>query len=714
MIVTLAGHVDHGKTSLVKALTGIETDVLREERQRGLTIDLGFAYLDDDGTPLGFVDVPGHHRFIHNMVAGVASRQFALLAVAADDGPMPQSREHLQILNLIGLSQGVVALTKCDRASPERIQAAEQEVRALTAGTFLEKADIHRTSARDGLGIDHLRQALRMAHRNERRTALEREFRLAVDRAFSLRGTGLVATGTVHDGQAFRNGELFVFPGGDKARVRGLRVQGRDSDQAAAGDRAALNLAGIELPRIRRGCWLTETPCPERRSFAIELQVLADFPRPVKHWLPVHVYQATAHATARLALLQPGALPPGQRADAELICDQPLCARHGDRLVLRDQSLERTLGGGRVLTDTPPVQPLRAQGHRPRRSATASAGRLEAIPHTQNRQPQNAAVPSGQPRATQSKATSFASDRNVDLRPNGQPPATQAKARAQGHRTQNAAASGNRSGDRPAAARRRHPQRLARIAAFRGDDPKQILRALLNLGPLEIAPVRGILGLTEARFGELLVSLNAKRRGDAAIDPALWARWRRDALACIAALQRERPDAPGAIPSQLPAAIPAAFRSELLNELAAENQLARTAGAYHLPSHIAALSTEEQALLKQVHSLLDADQSPSAGDLAKALGLPLATLEAQLKRLAKRGALVQVSAKRFYLPERLASLARCAAALAAQAPFSARQFRDAAGIGRNAAIEVLEYFDGKGFTRRTGDARSVAGEPPMR
>ena len=640
MIVTLAGHVDHGKTSLVKALTGIETDVLREERQRGLTIDLGFAYLDDDDAPLGFVDVPGHHRFIHNMVAGVASRQFALLAVAADDGPMPQSREHLQILDLIGLSQGAVALTKCDRASPERIRAAEREVRTLTAGTFLEKAEIHRTSARSGLGIDRLRQALRMAHRNERRTAPEREFRLAVDRAFSLRGTGLVATGTVHDGQAFRNGELFVFPGGDKARVRGLRVQGRDSDQAAAGDRAALNLAGIELPRIRRGCWLTETPCPERRSFAIELQVLADFPRPVKHWLPVHVYQAAAHATARLALLQPGALPPGQRTDAELICDQPLCARHGDRLVLRDQGLERTLGGGRVLTDTPPVQPLRAQGHR----------------------------------------------------------------------AQNAAA----SGDRPAAARRRHPERLARIAAFRADAPEQILRALLNLGPLEIAPVRGILGLGEARFSELLASLNAKRRGDAAIDPALWARWRRDALACIAALQRERPDAPGAISSQLPAAIPDAFRSELLNELAAENRLARTAGTYHLPSHIAALSAEEQALLKQVHPLLDADQSPSAGDLAKTLGLPLATLEAQLKRLAKRGALVQVSAKRFYLPERLASLARCAAALAAQAPFSARQFRDAAGIGRNAAIEVLEYFDGKGFTRRTGDARSVAGEPPMR
>ena len=634
MIVALAGHVDHGKTSLVTALTGIETDVLREERRRGLTIDLGFAYLSDEDAdaPLGFVDVPGHHRFIHNMVAGVASRQFALLAVAADDGPMPQSREHLQILDLIGLRRGAVALTKCDRAGPERIRAAEREIRALTAGTFLQDAGIHRTSVRTGLGINALRQALRSAHRRERQDRPEREFRLAVDRAFSLRGTGLVATGTVHDGELLRNGELFLFPAGDKARVRGMRVQGRESERAAAGDRAALNLTGLKLPRIRRGCWLTETPCPERRNFAIELRVLAEFPRAVKHWLPVHVYQASAHGTGRLALLQPGALLPGERADAELICDAPLCAWHGDRLVLRDQGLDRTLGGGRVLTDLPPVQRRRPGSQRARGEAE----------------------------------------------------------------------------------RRRSPERLARSAAFRPEDPGQILRTLLNLGPLEVAPTRSTLGLTETRFAELLAGLGAERRGNAAINPALWGQWRQDALAGIAALQRDFPDALGAMPSQLPAGIPAAHRTELLNELVAENQLARRAGAYHLPSHAFALSAEQRALLDRIGPLLDVDQAPSIGDLAKTLGQPLAALQAGLKGLAERGALAQISAKRFCLPERLRGLAQCAAALGAEGPFTARQFRDVAGIGRNAAIEVLEYFDGKGFTRRTGDARTLAEQPNPR
>ena len=455
-----------------------------------------------------------------------------------------------------------------------------------------------------------------------------------MDRAFSLRGAGLVATGTVHDGEVFRNGELFLFPAGDRARVRGMRVQDRESDRAAAGDRAALNLGGLKLPRVRRGCWLTETPCSERRNFAIELRVLAEFPRPVKHWLPVHVHLASARGTARLALLQPGALLPGERADAELICDAPLCAWHGDRLVLRDQGLERTLGGGRVLADLPPVR------------------------------------------------------------------------RGPGRRTRSAAA----PADRPGAERRRSPERLARISAFRPEDPRQILRALLNLGPLEVAPTRRTLGLTEARFAELLASLGAERRGHAAIDPALWAQWRQDVLAGIAARQRNHPDASGATPSQLPAAIPAIHRTELLNELAAENQLARRAGAYHLPSHAFALSAGQRTLLDRIGPLLDADQSPSIGDLAKALGQPLAALQAGLKGLAERGALVQISAKRFCLPKRLTVLARCAAALGAEGPFTARQFRDAAGIGRNAAIEVLEYFDGKGLTRRTGDARAWAGK----
>ena len=283
MIVTLAGHVDHGKTSLIKALTGVDTDVLAEERRRGLTIDLGFAYQRrPGGDVLGFVDVPGHHRFIHNMVAGVAAMQYALLVVDAGDGPMPQTREHLQILSLSGLSQGLVALTKCDRVPAERVAAAEAEVRSCLRGTFLEDGRILRTSAVTGAGLAELRQALWSAAGRLAANAAagQGQFRLAVDRAFNVQGAGLVVTGTVHAGQVAKDAALHVFPSGERVRVRSLRVQDGPAQSAVAGDRAALNLAGVGLDRMGRGRWLTQMPMPERRNFIIDLQVHKDCPPP--------------------------------------------------------------------------------------------------------------------------------------------------------------------------------------------------------------------------------------------------------------------------------------------------------------------------------------------------------------------------------------------------------------------------------------------------
>ena len=614
MIVTLAGHVDHGKTSLVRAITGVDTDTLREERRRGLTIDLGFAYAvdgEDSSDVLGFVDVPGHHRFIHNMVAGVAAMQYALLTVAADDGPMPQSREHLQILELTGLRRGIVALTKCDRVGPDRVLAAENEIRALVAGTFLEDATIVRTSAQTGFGIPELTRALWTAHRGADGQVSSGQFRLAVDRAFNVRGSGLVVTGTVHAGRVVRNQEVAVFPTDDKARVRSIRAQNYQVDSAGAGDRTALNLAGVDLHRIGRGCWLTETPCPPHRNFAVDLRVVNDFPRPVKHWLSVHVYHATSHTTAHLALLRSGHLAAGQHGDVELVTDEPLCARHGDHIVLRDQGLDRTLGGGRVLTDLPP------------------------------------------------------------------------------------------------SSRRRSPKRLARVAAYKQAEPNRILRALIELGPLDTAPLRHTLGMSAARLDELLAGLEVELHGDAVISRSRWADWRRAVLASIEQFRAEHPDAPGIRPNQLPAEVPRQYRIELLNELVADKALGVTAGTYHPPGHLASLPAAEQALLNRVRALLDVDQTPSVGDLAKKLHMPHAELDSGLKSLARRGLLVQVSAKRFYWPERLARVADYAAALAARAPFTVRDFRDASGIGRNIAIEVLEYLDGKGFTRRTGDTRIV-------
>ncbi|MCZ0943856.1 MAG: selenocysteine-specific translation elongation factor [Gammaproteobacteria bacterium] len=614
MIVTLAGHVDHGKTSLVKALTGVDTDVLEDERRRGLTIDLGFAYQRQNGDVLGFIDVPGHHRFIHNMVAGVAAMQFALLVVSADDGPMPQTREHLQILTLTGVGRGLVALTKCDRASAERIEQAEAELRAFLQGTFLENAPILRTSASTGAGIPELKQALWAAADASPSTRAQGQFRLAVDRAFNIQGAGLVATGTVHAGTVRQGDAVHIFPANQTARVRGLRVQETTADRAAQGDRAAINLAGVGLEDIQRGCWLTAAPMPACRNFAVDLRILDDFPRPVKHWLPVHIYHATSHSTGRLALLNVGKALPGERRTVEIVTDEPLSARHGDHLVLRDHGLDRTLGGGRVLTDLAP------------------------------------------------------------------------------------------------SARRRDPARLERIEAFKADDRSQIVTSLLAQGPLAVGRLQNTLGLTDDELKEALGGFELKMHEGEAMRQALWSDWRRIALDFAAQHQREHPAAPGFAPNRLPSTMPDRFQVPVLNELLSEKRLQLTAGTYHLPAHVAELPPQQKALFNRVRPRLDQDQAPSLGDLAKALQTPLAPLESGLKSLAQRGLLVQISPKRFYLPERLTAIAAQVATLANQEPLTVRRFRDHTGIGRNIAIELLEHFDRRGYTRRYGDARTVVGE----
>ena len=297
MIVTLAGHVDHGKTSIVRALTGVDTDRLAEEKRRGLTIDLGFAYTDIGGRRIGFVDVPGHHRFVHNMVAGVATRQHALLVIAADDGVMPQSREHLQILRLLGLSAGVVALNKIDRVGTERIAEVHQQIRALVAGSFLDDADIIALSCETGTGIDKLRHHLEGAALAANESADGRPFRLAIDRAFTVRGSGVVVTGTVVSGTAAVDDRVVLASTGTAVRIRGLHVQDEASSSATAGDRAAVNLAGVGVDEVGRGDWLQAPEIREPiKRFAMRLDVLDDFPRALKHNAPVHVYHATSHS----------------------------------------------------------------------------------------------------------------------------------------------------------------------------------------------------------------------------------------------------------------------------------------------------------------------------------------------------------------------------------------------------------------------------------
>ena len=348
MIITLAGHVDHGKTSLVKALTGVDTDRLAEEKRRGLTIDLGFAYLDLDGHRIGFVDVPGHHRFIHNMVAGVAANQYALLVIAADDGVMPQSREHLQILSLLGVQRGVVALNKVDRVDTERVDEVREDIRRLVDGTFLATGSIVPVSATESVGIDELRANLAAAARAEETKREAQPFRLAVDRSFNVRGAGLVVTGTVISGSVERDATVVLARDAQTARVRGLHVQDAEAQSAGMGDRTAINLAGVD--HAERGDWILAPESLEPTyHLTIRLNVLNDFPRSVKHRAPVHVYHATSHAQARLLSIDDADIGPGQSGIIDVALDGPLYAKVGDRLIVRDHDLERTLGGGTVV-----------------------------------------------------------------------------------------------------------------------------------------------------------------------------------------------------------------------------------------------------------------------------------------------------------------------------------------------------------------------------
>ena len=358
MIVGTAGHIDHGKTALVKALTGVDADRLPEEKARGITLDLGYAYVPAaSGEVLGFVDVPGHERLVHNMVAGVTGIDFVLLVIAADDGPMPQTREHLQIVDLLGLRRGAVALTKIDVVDAARLEAVRRDVQDLLRGTTLEGAPVFPLSSRTGAGVEPLQRHLEQAAASGVHAASRGGFRLAIDRCFTLKGAGVVVTGTVHAGSVKVGDELVLSPPGLRVRVRSLHAQDRPADLGQTGQRCALNLAGpgFEKALVRRGDWVVSAPLhvPVQRV-DVQLRLLASEARPLAHWTPVHVHLGAADLTGRVALLESETLAAGAGALAQLVLDRAIGALAGDRFILRDQSAARTLGGGVVLDPFPP------------------------------------------------------------------------------------------------------------------------------------------------------------------------------------------------------------------------------------------------------------------------------------------------------------------------------------------------------------------------
>ena len=351
MIIGTSGHVDHGKSSLVRALTGTDPDRLKEEKERGNTIDLGFAYWKHpDGRVIGFIDVPGHERFVHTMLAGAHGMDLVLLVVAADDGVMPQTREHLAIMRLLGLTRAVVALTKIDLVEPARCDTVTTEIKTLLAPTPFSGTDIIPVSVITGTGMDALAARLRAEPTQDRAGGLR--FRLAVDRCFSLAGAGTVVTGTVLSGVVAVGDRVLVSPPGLEARVRSLHRQNQAADIAVAGDRCALNLVGPAINRkaIQRGNMVLDPAlhAPTQRIDA-HIEVLQEEPKSLTSWMPIRLHHAAADVAGRLVPLDADRVAPGKSGLVQLVLDAPIAALAGDRVVLRDTSASRTLGGGTLL-----------------------------------------------------------------------------------------------------------------------------------------------------------------------------------------------------------------------------------------------------------------------------------------------------------------------------------------------------------------------------
>lgn len=368
LTIATAGHIDHGKSTLVEALTGTHPDRLPEERARGISIELGFAHTTVDEVTLSFVDVPGHERFVRTMLAGVGGIDAVLLVIAADESVMPQTREHFDICRLLDVPTGVIALTRCDLADETMQAVAESDVRALVDGSPLARAPIVRVSARTGDGIDALRQALVAAAVTRRGRETDAPVRLPVDRAFSVKGFGTVVTGTLWSGAITSDGELTLWPNAQRVRVRGLQVHGAPADRAEAGQRVAANLASIGLADVGRGhVLLGDGAAISTRRLAVEIEVLSDAP-PQRHGARLHVHLGTTIAIGRLILPSPAedgrgrVVAPGQRGPGMLRLEVPLPARRGDRLVLRAYSPVATVAGA-VVTD--PLPPVRGLDHTP-------------------------------------------------------------------------------------------------------------------------------------------------------------------------------------------------------------------------------------------------------------------------------------------------------------------------------------------------------------
>jgi selenocysteine-specific elongation factor len=624
MIIGTAGHIDHGKTTLVRMLTGVNTDRLKEEQRRGISIELGYAYTRlPDGTVLGFIDVPGHERLVHTMVAGACGIDFALLVIAADDGIMPQTREHLAILELLGVSRAAVALTKVDRVGEQQLRRVQAQVSEQLGATVFAHAPLfllNATAPADPgtrLLNAHLQAAARQ-HAAQTASATDELFRLAIDRVFTLAGRGVVVTGTAFAGRVEVGDTLAVMPAGLTARVRSLHVQNEAAPGGARGDRCALNLSGVEKSAIRRGDWLADPRAlaPTTRV-DVRLQLLREGARALETWTAVHFHAGSAHRVARVVPLDGSHIAGGESARVQLSFESAVCAIPGDRFIVRDAQALHTIGGGVVLD---PLAPAR---------------------------------------------------------------------------------------------KRRSPERLAYLGAL------ERMLAGEGLGPV----------VQQARYGtslDELARLSGKRPEALAlpesarvIDARLerfvileehWAALRQRTLAALRAFHAQTPDEAGPDGARLrrmavPQLAERRWRA-LLDELLEEAAIARSGQWLRLPEHVAVLSSADQTLAHRLQPLLAAGgfDPPWVRELAATLGTAEDHVRQVLLKQVTRGAVYQLVRDLFYDATRMSELVAVAATVAGpDKVLTAAEFRDAIGLGRKRTIQILEFFDRVGYTRRVRD-----------
>jgi selenocysteine-specific elongation factor len=632
VIVGTAGHIDHGKTALVRAITGVDTDRLPEEKRRGISIALGYAFLPGPGdASIGFVDVPGHERLVHTMLAGATGFDVLMLVVAADDGVMPQTREHVAIASLLGVRRAVVVVNKCDRADDARRAATRAQARDLLRGTGFDDAPVCETSAVTGAGVAALRGwLLEQAAQAEAPAEAAAAFRMPIDRVFTLRGLGTVVTGTVAAGGIAPGDEVALGAQGRRARIRSVHAQGREAARARAGQRCALNLAGVDAEQVGRGDWATDPAvslATDRLDVALVAWAGAD--APLRSGTPVHLHVGAADVTARVVLLDGTALAPGGHTRAQLVAQRPVGAWRGDRIVLRDAGATRTLAGGTVLD---PFAPAR-------------------------------------------------------------------------HRAS--------------------PPRLAVLDAYARPDQDARLAALALACP------DGVDGAAFLRAGGLLAGGDGGASGRLVrvgapaapwlLDPGHWRALIEAVPEGLAAFHAREPVAPGVDAGRLrrllrPRMAPAVFAGAI-EALLGDGRIVRQGAFLRLPAHAAALSEAEERLALRMLPRIAAGgfEPPWVRDLAAALDVPEAVVRGALGRLGQRGDVHLVVRDLYYAAQAVERLAAIARGLAdAHGEVRAAAFRDAAGIGRNRAVQILESFDRVGLLRRAGPGHRLReGAPPL-